>query len=461
MSHRRGAVALVAAVIAVMLTAVPTAYAEMIAGTFAWNPPPYAPGTHHETSFSDVVAGPAGSVYVVGAYNGMAYAASGIVARVNGTTGAKMWALTTKGPGGGGVFWYEAAKDGGGNVVAVGTASLNRLGLVKYSPSGVLKWSRWLGAPTVGRDVAAGPSSTVYAVGGASRSGRGGDGLLVKYAADGRLLWKSYLSTTRTDMLDVVTVDARGNAYALGERNATRTSNQLALVKVTAAGHVAWTRTIAATGTMFSPVAVLRTSTGAIVVANRSSGGESHALIAKYSTSGTRVWKCIDNERVSEVADAAVLGDGTVVVVGSRFDESAPAEWVGVVSIIGAAGLPVGHASYYEDLGAEGVRTVEFAAVTADSQGRVYVAGTAIHESGDTGEGTAIVLRFPEPLEGQLLPDVRWAYRGASNVYGWSPNEFRALCVAGSGGVYAAGVQSALAEGLSKGLVERLRMPPD
>ena len=97
MSHKRGAVALVAAVMAVMLTAVPTAYAEMIAGTFAWNPPPYAPGTHYQTSFGDVVTGPAGSVYVVGAYNGMAYAASGIVARVNGTTGAKMWALTTKG----------------------------------------------------------------------------------------------------------------------------------------------------------------------------------------------------------------------------------------------------------------------------------------------------------------------------------------------------------------------------
>ena len=237
MSRTRKSLLLVAAVVAAILTTAPAAQAEMIGGSFAWNPPPYAPGTQSGTSFRAVLPGPAGSVYVVGAYNAT-FSASGIVARVNGATGAKLWARMTKGPGGGGVFWRDASPDAAGNVVAVGIgdASLRpRFGLAKYGSSGDAKWSRWLSGRGEGLDVAIGPSSTVYAVGTVGRSGRGADGLLVKYAADGSLRWKSYLSTTRADGLTEVAVDARGNAYALGERNATRTTHPLALVKVTTA----------------------------------------------------------------------------------------------------------------------------------------------------------------------------------------------------------------------------------
>ena len=195
-------------------------------------------------------------------------------------------------------------------------------------------------------------------------------------------------------------------------------------------------------------------------MAHRSSGGEGRALIAKYSWSGTRLWKCVDAEPVTQVTGATVLDDGRVAVVGSRYDESAPAEWVGVLGVFSAGGTPAGHATYYEDLGAEGVRTVEFTDVAHDSHGRLYVAGTASQELGDAGEARAIVLRFPGPLEGQPAPDVRWAYRGATYQYSSFPNEFRALCVAGDARVYAAGTQSAAAEGLSKGLIEKLRIPP-
>lgn len=167
---------------------------------------------------SGIAVGPSGRVFTAGTtQRGVRYD-DFFLAAVDLPWGTA-WERVIDGPGSGWDGAAAVAVDAAGDVIAVGkqepAEGSVQIHTVKLAADGVERWSRLWPESAVGycegRAVAVGPAGEVVA-GGSDLA----DFVVVKYAADGTLLWDRRFDGGEAEDLLGVAVDGDGNVYAVG-----------------------------------------------------------------------------------------------------------------------------------------------------------------------------------------------------------------------------------------------------
>jgi uncharacterized delta-60 repeat protein len=196
-----------------------------------------------------------------------------------------------------------------------------QLFVVKHGADGTIAWQRtWEGPDTfgidIGTDVAVASDGSVYVTG--STLGNAEDALLVKFSADGSLLWQKRWDTGATERAEAVAIGADGSIYVVGGTSSF--GNSLFVLRFAPVdGTLVWQR-------LFGPSSgdgVAVAPDGSIYVSGTASrpGGlsEFDVVLLKLDSTGTAVWRRAYSG--SEIADArggvTVAADGSVYVAGA------------------------------------------------------------------------------------------------------------------------------------------------
>lgn len=198
------------------------------------------------------------------------------------------------------------AVDRSGNVAIVSGPALARgLGVTSYTASGLLRWQKVVNPASgtfTGVWIEAAPNGDLVAVGSnIDSSGRLIGVTIVRYAADGTLLWRvdSVGSVLRLGRL---ALDSQGNAYL---------NINSVLSKYGPAGNVLWTTNISTfgTGASVSP-------DGADLVLTGASGGN-WRIQAFDTATGISRWLVVAPEGIS--ANDVIVDNGRVFVCGQGY----------------------------------------------------------------------------------------------------------------------------------------------
>jgi uncharacterized delta-60 repeat protein len=217
-----------------------------------------------------------------------------------------------------------AVANDGGTYLTGFTTSFDPFGqlqlfLVKHAADGTIAWQRtWEGPDQFGNDegtdVAVAADGSVYVTG--STQGNRGDALLLKFSADGSLLWQRRWDSGATEGGDAVAVAGDGSVYVVGG--------------TTSFGDAAFVLRFASDGTLvqqqfFGRVTgdgIALAADGSIYVAGtaaRASGAGADVVVLKLDAAGNLVWRRAYSG--SEIADArggvTVAPDGSVYVAGA------------------------------------------------------------------------------------------------------------------------------------------------
>ncbi|GFO65282.1 S8 family serine peptidase [Geomonas paludis] len=212
------------------------------------------------------------------------------------------------------------ALDASGNAYVTGESNNGTdldLVLLKYATDGKLLWKQSYnrGDQEIGRSVACDKSGNVY-VGGVT--GDPGNHLLLKYDAAGNLLWEKVWDRGGDDAVWGVTTDASGNGYTVGTFSDQQVTRIL-LSKYSPSGDTLWTRVHdAAAGDQSGYSAALDGSGNIFLGGAAATADGSDFLIAKYDSSGSLLWSKTQHEGTSN-AVSAVAADaaGNVYAAGS------------------------------------------------------------------------------------------------------------------------------------------------
>jgi uncharacterized delta-60 repeat protein len=209
-----------------------------------------------------------------------------------------------------------------GSVYLTGTTTASptptqRIFLVRLGADGSLVWQRTWTDPAQfgnasGNDVAVGPDGSVYVTG--QSSGVRGDGVLLKFSAEGSLLWQRRWDGGDFEAGQGVAVTADGSVLVVG---GTRSFDALFLLRFAPEGTLLsqriWGPGAGANDVKVGPDGGIYISGGA------PSASGSGALVLKLDPAGNVVWQ--RTYLAPDLADAqggiAVAGDGSVAIAGS------------------------------------------------------------------------------------------------------------------------------------------------
>jgi hypothetical protein len=283
-----------------------------------------------------------------------------------------------------------------------------RIFLVKFSANGTLVWQRIWNGPTirggslVGRPgVAVGPGGAVYVTGLSVNNGN--DAVLLKFAADGSLLWERTWGGGASDASFAVATDVDGSAYIVGTETSFGASGiGLFVVKFDAAGRLVWQKI--ADGAEGSAVAVA--PDGSVYAAGtiaRDQLGNFDMLVMKITSAGNLVWQ--RTYAAGDVADArggmAAAPDGSMIVVAGAL-QSIKANTPDITALILALS-PDGTLLFDNQFDGKINETGD--GVTVAPDGTIYVTGTTT--TFGAGNQDAFVLHLP-PDGKKILDAVTW-----------------------------------------------------
>jgi uncharacterized delta-60 repeat protein len=280
-----------------------------------------------------------------------------------------------------------------------------RIFLVKFAPNGSLVWQKiWNGTTIrgVGRTaVAVGTGGSVFVTGVSDNNG--GDAVLVKFDANGTLLWERTWGGTAGDWGKSVATDVDGSVYIAGTQTSFGPSSFGAfVVKFDSAGNLVWQRF--ADGTDGNAVAVGPDgSVYATGTTPRIQIGDFDLFVMKITPAGTLVWQ--RNYSAGNVVDPrggmTVAPDGSIVVAGAI---QAPKAGITDLAALIVKLTPDGALVFDKQFVGKNSEEAKGVAVAPDD-GTIYVTGSTT--SFGAGSQDAFLLHLV-PTGKKLLDAVTW-----------------------------------------------------
>ena len=241
--------------------------------------------------------------------------------------GKKLWTRRYNGTGSGNDVPAGIAVDKLGNVVVTGTSAGVRPGAldwdadfatIKYSPTGVVKWTRRLKGVTGGNEGAKGlaidKSGNVFVTGFSDSAAGDSDYLTGKYSPGGVLKWvKRYDGAVHGyDVPEAIGVDGLGNAYVTGkvpENTDPYPPTDIVTIKYGGAtGKEVWVRAAGLPGKPEEPTDLTVDRFNNIVVCGSiSPAASTDFYLVKYDRAGTPAWDLwFDSDPGRACADVAM-----------------------------------------------------------------------------------------------------------------------------------------------------------
>ena len=365
---------------------------------------------------------------------------------------------------------YDEARavrvDTHGNVFAVGYTNggidgnsltgTSDLFAVKYAPSGAQLWARELGTAgtfTYGLSAAVDSSGNLY-VGGECGGGLDGntssgssDIVLVKYAPDGTKLWTHQYGTPADDHLGGVAIDADDHLYLSGWTQgsfggmSTAGAEDIVVFRLDTEGNVQWIRDTGTPGTD-EPTSIAVDGTGNVLVAGYTTGtlagpgnaGQFDMFVAKFDPSGTYLWaRQLGTPLIDSAAAVAADADGNVYVAGYTYSSFDGHQSQGSID---------GFVVKYDASGAKqwssllGTPGDDFGlGITVDAAGIPYVVGrtSGALDGGSNTSATQYFIARLDPASGGLT----WVHQEGAIQHGFDTAE--SVVTDAAGNVFASG----------------------
>lgn len=294
-------------------------------GAVTWQRTWEGPDQFGNDEGTDVAVASDGSVFVTGATQGNL--GDALVLKF-ASDGSLLW--QRRWDGGATERGTALALAGDGSVYVVGGTTLGdgNLVLLRFAPDGTLLSQRMLG-PASGDGVAVAPDGSVYVTGTAARPGGGADVVLVKFDPAGTLAWqRAYSGSEIADARGGVTVAADGSAWVAGAIQATspKVVVDALIVRFDADGNLLWDRGWGGrSGDVGGGIATLPDGTAFFVGDSNSFGaGSDDAFVVRLSPDGKGVdantWGGLG---IDHADDAVTAADGSLVV-GATTENPAP-----------------------------------------------------------------------------------------------------------------------------------------
>jgi hypothetical protein len=325
------------------------------------------------------------------------------------------------------------ALDAGGNVYAI--AYLNT---IKYSPAGVMLWSRPFnalgnGTNMLANSLAVDVNSNVIVIGWPFGSGI--DYGTIKYSTAGVALWTNLYNGpgNANDEPIAIAVDGSGNVYVTGSSTGNGSGPDYATIKYAASGLPLWTNRFNGTGNNQDAAnAIAVDASGNVYVTGYSTGTNNYHTdyaTIKYAANGLPLWTNIFNDVVGGTATGVALKldqDGNVYVTGSI-------QLNGINDAYATLKYsPAGLALWTNVFAGVNHDQEEATALAVDANGNVFVTG--VSRPGGINTGSYATIKYS--TDGVSL----WTNFLSLNIV-TATNEFVpfAMALDGSGNVYVTG----------------------
>jgi uncharacterized delta-60 repeat protein len=333
------------------------------------------------------------------------------------SNGKQLWAVRYDGESKGADWPQALALDPGGHVLVTGSSmgegAAYDITTVKYAADGKQLWVRRYDGPAQGNDrvkaLTADGAGNVYVVGDSAGSEGRGEAVILKYSADGDLLWAKRSGALGGDdyAYSAIAVDADGNVYVAGSQTPTGGKSDYLTVKYDPSGEVLWSarrdwsasddaRFVAldVAGNAYVAGASIRYTQGPEKIAHED------VAIVKYAADGSELWtRSINGGAGTNEVAAAMRVDpgGHVYVAATRYGEMPDGSNADFITLkFDADGTELWSAPY------QGAGTMDIAHdATLDSVGAVYILGA---ERGTSDRKSSLVtVKFAPDGSGQWV----------------------------------------------------------
>jgi hypothetical protein len=284
-----------------------------------------------------------------------------------------------------------------------------RIFLVKFAPGGSLVWQRiWNGTTVRGlgrTGVALGADGSVFVTGVSANNGN--DAVLLKFDANGNLLWERTWGGADSDESLAVAAAPDGSAYIAGTATSFGPSSSgLFVVKFDSLGNLVWQRI--SDGAQGNAVAV--GPDGNVYAAGttpRNDLANFDVIVLKITSGGELLWQrtYASGEVVDPRGGMTVASDGSIYLAGAI--QTVKANSADIAAVIVKLSTD-GNLLFDKQFDGRGGETATGVAVAPDD-GTVYVAGTTT--SFGAGNQDAFVLHLV-PTGKKLLDAFTWGGTG-------------------------------------------------